>query len=118
MGTKRYTDTFKLEAVRQVTEGGHGVYDVSNRLGVSSKSLYDWIKAYGPQSEATQVAQSTKDVMIGSPEVSALTNGWISQNQFQQLVADMPKTSYASALQAQLNSLDMAQIKNTISVSS
>ena len=39
MGTKRYTDTFKLEAVRQVTEGGHGVYDVSNRLGVSSKSL-------------------------------------------------------------------------------
>ena len=53
MGTKRYTDTFKLEAVRQVTEGDHGVYDVSNRLGVSSKSLYDWIKAYGPPSEAT-----------------------------------------------------------------
>ena len=23
MGTKRYTDTFKLEAVREVTEGGH-----------------------------------------------------------------------------------------------
>ena len=61
MGTKRYTDTFKLEAVRQVTEGGHGVYDVSNRLGVSSKSLYDWIKAYGPQSVATQAARSEQD---------------------------------------------------------
>lgn len=61
MGTKRYTDTFKLEAVRQVTEGGHGVYDGSNRLGVSSKSLYDWIKSYGPQSEATQVARSEQD---------------------------------------------------------
>ena len=61
MGTKRYTDTFKLEAVRQVTEGGHGVYDVSNRLGVSSKSLYDWIKAYGPQSAATQAARSEQD---------------------------------------------------------
>ena len=61
MGTKRYTDTFKLEAVRQVTEGGHGVYDVSNRLGVSSKSLYDWIKAYGPQSEAAQAARSEQD---------------------------------------------------------
>jgi len=61
MGTKRYTDTFKLEAVRQVTEGGHGVYDVSNRLGVSSKSLYDWIKAYGPQSGATQAARSEQD---------------------------------------------------------
>ena len=61
MGTKRYTDKFKLEAVRQVTEGGHGVYDVSNRLGVSSKSLYDWIKAYGPQSAATQAARSEQD---------------------------------------------------------
>ena len=61
MGTKRYTDTFKLEAVRQVTEGGHGVYDVSNRLGVSSKSLYDWTKAYGPQSAATQAARSEQD---------------------------------------------------------
>ena len=61
MGTKRYTDTFKLEAVRQVTEGGHGVYDVSNRLRVRSKSLYDWIKAYGPQSEATQAARSEQD---------------------------------------------------------
>ena len=61
MEAKRYTDTFKLEAVRQVTEGGHGVYDVSNRLGVSSKSLYDWIKAYGPQSAATQAARSEQD---------------------------------------------------------
>ena len=61
MGTKRYTDTFKLEAVRQVTDGGHGVYDVSNRLGVSSKSLYDWIKTYGPQSAATQAARSEQD---------------------------------------------------------
>ena len=61
MGTKRYTVTFKLEAVRQVTEGGHGVYDVSNRLGVTSKSLYDWIKAYGPQSEANQEARSEQD---------------------------------------------------------
>ena len=52
---------FKLEAVRQVTEGGHGVYDVSNRLGVSSKSLCDWIKAYGPQSAATQAARSEQD---------------------------------------------------------
>ena len=61
MGTKRFTDTFKLEAVRQVTEVGHGVYDVSNRLGVSSKSLYDWTKACGPQSGATQVARSEQD---------------------------------------------------------
>jgi len=61
MGTKRYTDTFKLEAARQVTESGHGVYDVSNRLGVRSKSLYDWIKAYGPQSVATQAARSEQD---------------------------------------------------------
>jgi hypothetical protein len=34
MGTKSYTDISNLEAVRQVPEGGHGVYDVSNRLGI------------------------------------------------------------------------------------
>ena len=44
-----------------MTEGGHGIYDVSNRLGVSSKSLYDWINAYGPPTEATQAARSEQD---------------------------------------------------------
>jgi len=42
----RYTEEFKRDAVAQVTGRGHSVRDVSGRLGVSTKSLYDWIKKY------------------------------------------------------------------------
>ena len=44
---KRYTEEFKIEAVKQVTERGHSVYDVAGRLGISVKSLYDWRAKYG-----------------------------------------------------------------------
>ena len=46
MTSKRYTEEFKVEAVKQVTERGHPVADVAARLGVSSFSLYQWIKRY------------------------------------------------------------------------
>ena len=38
----RYTDEFKSEAVKQITERGYEVADVAHRLGVSTKSLYKW----------------------------------------------------------------------------
>ena len=40
----RYTAEFKAEAIKQITERGHGVVEVSKRLGVSDKSLYAWLK--------------------------------------------------------------------------
>ncbi len=43
MGTPRFTPEFKEEAVRQVTERGYSVADVSERLGVSAHSLYKWV---------------------------------------------------------------------------
>ena len=42
----RYTDEFKQEAVNQVVIHGYSVLDVSQRLGVSTKSLYDWQKKF------------------------------------------------------------------------
>ena len=44
MTFKRYTEEFRDEAVRQVTERGYSVGEVAERLGVSSKSLYKWIR--------------------------------------------------------------------------
>ena len=61
MGRKRYTEDFKVEAVRQVTEAGHGVYDVASRLGISNKSLYDWIKAYGPEPGELQATRADQE---------------------------------------------------------
>jgi predicted DNA-binding transcriptional regulator YafY len=42
MSSKRYTDEFKIEAVKQVTERGHSVADVAQRLGITTHSLYAW----------------------------------------------------------------------------
>ncbi len=47
MSGKRYTEEFKIEAVNQVTERGYKIGDVANRLGVTTKSLHDWVKKYG-----------------------------------------------------------------------
>jgi len=51
MGQQRFTPEFKDEAVRQVTEKGHPVQEVAARLGVSSHSLYKWVKAVRPSKD-------------------------------------------------------------------
>jgi transposase len=39
---KRYTKEFKIEAVKQVTDRGYSVNEVAERLGITTKSLYNW----------------------------------------------------------------------------
>ncbi len=48
---QRYTEEFKLAAVKQVTERHYPVAEVAERLGVSSHSLYVWIRRYSQQAE-------------------------------------------------------------------
>ena len=38
MSSKRYTEEFKIEAVKQVTERGHSVAEVTERLGTTTHS--------------------------------------------------------------------------------
>ena len=47
MSSKRYTDEFKIEAVKQITERGYSVQEVASRLGTTTHSLYAWLKKYG-----------------------------------------------------------------------
>ena len=61
MGQARYTDEFKREAVRQVTEKGHPVKEVAGRLGVSSHSMYVWMKKYGAGNGAQTSRLANKD---------------------------------------------------------
>lgn len=68
MSGTRYTAEFKAEAVKQVTERGHGVVEVANRLGVSDKSLYVWLK----QARQQALAPATGDVTALRGEVSRL----------------------------------------------
>ncbi|APE07063.1 transposase [Alteromonas sp. RW2A1] len=56
-----FTEEFKIQAVKQVTDQGYSVASVSERLGVTSSSLYNWIKAYGPDSEEHRQSQEQSD---------------------------------------------------------
>jgi transposase len=58
MSSKRYTEEFKIEAIKQVTERGFAVAEVALRLGVSQHSLYIWLKDYGRPAEVRQEQQS------------------------------------------------------------
>lgn len=56
MSNQRYSEEFKIEAVKQVTKRGLRVADVAERLGVSAHSLYAWVKRYSkPQAQRQQV---------------------------------------------------------------
>jgi transposase len=48
MSGQRYTPEFKDEAIKQVTERGYSIAEVSDRLGVSQHSLYKWVNAVRP----------------------------------------------------------------------
>lgn len=54
MSGKRYTEDFKIEAVKQILERGYKLSEVAEPLGVTTKSLYDWKKEYGDMSTPYQ----------------------------------------------------------------
>ena len=55
MSNPRYPEEFKIEAVKQVTERGLPVAEVAARLGMSTHSLYAWVKRYSkPQVQRAQ----------------------------------------------------------------
>ena len=66
MSTQRFTPEFKEEAVRQVVDRGYSVGDVSARLGVSSHSLYKWVKAVTPdksEKQATELVEAKSEIL-------------------------------------------------------
>lgn len=55
MSNPRYPEEFKIEAVKQVTGRGLPVAEVAARLGMSTHSLYAWVKRYSkPQEQRAQ----------------------------------------------------------------
>jgi transposase len=60
MSGKRCTEEFKVEAVKQVTERGHPVAEMASRLGVTTHSLYEWLRKYSVPAPERQAAQGQK----------------------------------------------------------
>jgi len=66
MSSQRYSPEFKDEAVRQIIERGHSVAEVSERLGVSSHSLYKWVNAVKPnklEQHAAELVEAKSEVL-------------------------------------------------------
>jgi transposase len=74
MSGKRYTEQFKIEAVKQVTERGYALADVAKRLGITNKSLYDWKVRYDDRSGEYQKSKAASDeIKALKAEVKRLT---------------------------------------------
>ena len=63
MSNKRFTEEFKLEAVKLIKERQYSTAEVSARLGVSTHSLYAWIKKY-EQPEPVRMATADQQAAI------------------------------------------------------
>ena len=48
MSNQKYTEEFREEAVRQVLDRGYSVKDVAENLGISTHSLYKWLRGVRP----------------------------------------------------------------------
>jgi transposase len=58
MSGKRYTEKFKIAAVKQVAERGHPASEVAEHLGVSIHSLYTWTKHHDVLEEERKAVDS------------------------------------------------------------
>lgn len=74
MNNRRYTDEFKVEAAKHITEHCDSVYDVALRSGVSPLRLYAWRKEYGQRLQhATSIDDQESEVNWLRPELKRAT---------------------------------------------
>jgi transposase len=65
MARRTYTEDFRIEAVKQVTQNGYDVTDTAHRLGVHPDSLRAWIKRLeSPEAVAKNKATESLAVEI------------------------------------------------------
>ena len=62
MGKSNYSDELKRDAVHQIAVRGHPVREVSRRLGVSTHSLYKWLK------QLSDLAMPASTVLLRQPD--------------------------------------------------
>ena len=74
MSGKRYPEEFKIQAVEQVTKQGHSLSSVAERLGISYKSLSDWVKRYDkPASQRKQDDEQAAELRRLRAELKRVT---------------------------------------------
>ncbi|MFT6387941.1 MAG: transposase [Cellvibrionaceae bacterium] len=49
MSEKRIPEEFKIEAVKQLVDRGYKLSEVTDRFGVITKIMHNWIERYGSE---------------------------------------------------------------------
>ena len=66
MSNQQYPKEFREEAIRQVLERGYSVKEISERLGVSTHSLYKWVQAAKPsptKSKDEELLEAKREIL-------------------------------------------------------
>ena len=72
--SRRYTEEFKIEAVKQVTERGHSTLEVAKRLGLAADTLYRWVRQYSkPEEQRTQERSQAEELREVKAELKRVT---------------------------------------------
>ena len=61
MSGRRYTEEFKVAAVKRVIDRGHPAAEAAERLGVSIRGIFAWTKRYG----VPEVERKAQDAQSG-----------------------------------------------------
>lgn len=72
MSKSNFSEEFKRDAVRQIRERGYPVVEVSQRLGVSQHSLYEWKKKFS-SSSGNQASDQSEEVRQLKKELARVT---------------------------------------------
>jgi transposase len=72
-GKGNFTEDFKLDAIKQITERGHFVADVSKRLGVNTHSLYSWRKRYAASGAVVMKEDQSAEIQRLKHELARVT---------------------------------------------
>lgn len=73
MGTPRFSDDFKRDAVHQVVVRGYPVTEVLQRLGVSSHSLYKWVKLFSKRPDRSADDEQAAEIRRLKRELARVT---------------------------------------------
>lgn len=57
---ERYTKEFKISAVKQITQEGKKLAEVAQRLGITTKSFYNWKARYGENAVDYEVGHAKR----------------------------------------------------------
>jgi transposase len=60
MARKQYTERFKRDAVKLMTEGGYSLNKASEALGVSANTLSSWKKAMVPREQSDLASENAR----------------------------------------------------------